>query len=195
MQVNAPAGLTPTQADCVRLEVALQEADTDTTLQAAAIAQLSCHAFACQPGWANCDHSPDGSCETNLKADAHHCGSCELDCVAVGLGWSHVTSAACGAGQCSFGCENGYTTCGSDSVCLVKLGSDYHCSACGDHCQNGMTCQQQTCQCPPGQVACPQAGTWVCRTPGQDFCEVCGDLCLESNACQQGSDEIGRAHV
>ena len=61
-------------------------------------------------------------------------------------------------------------------------------------CKNGMVCQQQSCQCPPGQVACPQSGTWVCRTPGVDFCAVCGDLCLASNACEaSATGELGCA--
>jgi hypothetical protein len=188
VQVATPAGSTPTEADCVPLAIALQAAGSDTSLQATAVAQLACHAFACQPGWANCDNSPDGSCETHLATDTHHCGSCANDCAAEALAWQHVNSATCGQGQCSFSCAAGYTTCGTDSVCLVQLGSNQHCSACGDTCMNGMTCEQDECQCPPGQVACPESGSLVCRTPGVDFCALCGDLCLASNACQQGLD-------
>lgn len=181
---NAP----PTTSDCYTLDQALADAGDDPVKQKEALDDVMCHAFTCKPGWANCDKSADGSCETNLNASVDHCGTCEGSCIDEASKWKHITSASCSQGTCSFGCEEGYTTCGTDSICLVKLGTVNHCKECGDKCKNGTICSKGSCQCPPDKVACTKNGVSVCQTPGVDFCEVCGDKCLQSNACSQGTD-------
>lgn len=187
VQIMTPAtpGQPPDANACVTLSQAMSDAGGDPLKLEQAMGGLMCHAFQCKTGWGNCDKSTDGSCETNVSADVGHCGSCDIDCVVAGQAWKHITSASCAQGQCAYGCEEGYTTCGTDSICLVTLGTNNHCKECGDKCKNGMICSKNACQCPPDKVACQKNGATVCQTPGIDFCEVCGDKCLQSNACSQ----------
>lgn len=185
MQVMTPADPTqpPSAEGCIPLSKALADAQGDKALSQEAVEALACHTFQCKAGWANCDASKDGSCETHVDNDIHNCGACNLDCVTESKKYGHVTATACTSGKCTFACEDGFTTCGSDSVCLVKLGSNLHCKDCGDKCKNGMQCTKGACQCPPDKVGCYKDGQVWCKTPGVDFCEVCGDKCLQSNAC------------
>ena len=168
---------------CVTLPDALTAAGKDSALQEQAVLRLGCRTSACKAGWGDCDHSPDGSCEADFASDVRHCGNCATDCVQKGQAIGHVVSATCTNGLCNFGCENGWITCGSDSVCAIQLGSDAHCKSCGDHCLGGTTCVQGACVCPPEKVACLAKGEVTCQKPGIDFCAVCGDVCIASNAC------------
>jgi len=168
---------------CMRLQDAFATAGADTVAQEQAVLRLGCRNSACKTGWGDCDQSPDGSCEADFASDVRHCGSCATDCVTMGQAMGHVVSAACDDGACTFGCEAGWVTCGLDSICAVRLGTDAHCKSCGDHCLGGTSCVAGACVCPPTQVACLAKGEITCQTPGFDFCSVCGDVCIASDAC------------
>jgi hypothetical protein len=64
---------------------------------AAVCAAGACAIASCTPSFGDCDLSPADGCESNLSLDAHHCGSCSLDC---GAGQGPCVHVACANFSC-----------------------------------------------------------------------------------------------
>ncbi|MFO0580012.1 MAG: LamG-like jellyroll fold domain-containing protein [Polyangia bacterium] len=78
----------------------------------------------CNPGWGDCDGSVTNGCETDLRSDPAHCGSCTQVCKV-----AHATSACAPGGSCVVGqCDKGWRQCGRACVAMYDPG------ACGTGC-------------------------------------------------------------
>jgi hypothetical protein len=134
----------------------------------------------CQNGHCEC---PTGSklCGTTC-INATDC--CSADCPIPGQTCLNG-ACACPSGQTVVNgrCE-GPTSCPTGQVscngACVTLGTNQHCSACGDACTGGKTCQSRTCACPSGRVDCN--GTCC---PSGEICQggQCGVSCGSSGFC------------
>ena len=62
--------------------------------------------ISCSAGLGDCNANIADGCETNLKTDLHHCGSCTKDCakpLPSGAATAKCTSSACAVATCSSG--------------------------------------------------------------------------------------------
>src|SRR5262249_38069312 len=119
----------------------------------------ACMAGSCSPGWGDCNSDGSDGCETNLRADADHCGACGVACkIANGL-------AGCdNRGRYPRACLYGFEDCNSDPKdgCEVAVSSDIrNCGACANVCPNvshaRSICGNGVCQlagCDPGFADC-----------------------------------------
>jgi len=80
-------------------------------------------------------------------------------------------------GACGDACQNGTTCCGG--TCVDLQTDEANCGACGSRCLNG-TCQGGACGCPTGQTLC---GT------------LCVDLKTNRNHCGRCSNACGTCHI
>ena len=137
-----------------------------------------CQLQACAAGYADCDED-HASCETDLRRDSEHCGSCQGAC-RFGVEAPHA-SALCEAGACKLRCAAGYGDCNGarDDGCEVSLTTDGDCGACGrtcsaDHAQ--ARCIEAQCAltgCETGWGDCNGARDDGCEQP-LDRPEACG---------------------
>ncbi|MCU0693412.1 MAG: hypothetical protein MUF54_18635, partial [Polyangiaceae bacterium] len=100
-------------------------------------------AFACNPGYMNCDSKDANACETDVNTDESNCGGCGEKCIAV-----RAAQAECKAGVCTLACVSLYGDCNSDGSdgCEHDLSSDTkNCGYCGRDCLSGTTCQAGYC--------------------------------------------------
>ncbi len=84
----------------------------------------------CNAGFGNCDGSAANGCETNLKTDATHCGTCATVCS------TNHGAASCTAGSCGITCAGGYSDCNASIAdgCEASLAATTSCGACGTVC-------------------------------------------------------------
>src|SRR5581483_7125297 len=108
----------------------------------------SCALGTCSSGFGNCDGVDSNGCETNLRTDLNHCGTCTSRCVA----GAHVAVTTCSAGACTYACAMGYGDCDHNPLngCETDLTSDVsNCGGCGHACgavRNGTAaCFSGTC--------------------------------------------------
>lgn len=170
-----------------------------TTCPAPAHATPSCAggkcSSTCNAGFGNCDHSADGSCETNVAgSDAMNCGGCGVTCLG-----DATTTRACQAGACVVtGCAAGYTNCGG--VCANLQADPFHCGNCTTMCPpNPTTFMPGSC------VAGTCATAGACIAPNLQTCSdgkthdlsreshnsgACGNQCGWDNCC----DGCGKCH-
>ncbi|MEZ4314385.1 MAG: fibrinogen-like YCDxxxxGGGW domain-containing protein, partial [Polyangiaceae bacterium] len=98
-------------------------------------------AFACAPGFGDCDGDASNGCETNLATSPTSCGACGTICTA------QNAAAVCLGGTCGVGaCNSGFGDCDGDSQngCETDVSSDNaSCGGCGVAC-NG-TCTNGLC--------------------------------------------------
>jgi hypothetical protein len=150
----------------------------------------------CAAGKADCDANAANGCETNLKTDADHCGTCATRCVI-----DHGTPT-CSAGLCAVdGCTAPYQDCNGkpDDGCESNTRIDAaNCGVCGQVCvaTNGTaSCVASSCQisCALGFGDCDANTDNGCEaTLGTDSancgaCAVkCGTLNAASTSCVSG---------
>jgi serine/threonine protein kinase len=101
----------------------------------------ACSIAVCYRGYDDCDGNPDNGCETLLRTDVEHCGSCSAACSPL----PHAR-VGCGDGCRIWRCDVGYEDCNGSTAdgCEAVLGSDTdHCGACGNRCP--ARCQEGRC--------------------------------------------------
>ncbi|MBL8601309.1 MAG: hypothetical protein JNK72_05245 [Myxococcales bacterium] len=89
-------------------------------------------AYACTPGFADCDGNPANGCEIDLQSDPQRCGACNTVCNPPN------GTPRCAAGQCAVGrCVDGFGDCDGNATngCETDLrASTTHCGQCGTAC-------------------------------------------------------------
>ena len=149
-----------------------------------------CTIGSCNSGFADCDGDASNGCETNITADANHCGSCSKVCV------STNGTAICTDGACGINCNAGFGNCDSDVTngCETNLANDV--LHCGATCATSVTCPttggvNRVCNagiCGFDTCTAPTAtclGKGACATNlsnDVDNCGACGTKCSFANA-------------
>lgn len=142
-----------------------------------------CAATACPAPHTTCPTS-EFPCDVNLMTDADNCGACGVVCPAK----RGNAEFACVQGACKMTCLPGYADCNGvvDDDCEVKLGSNGHCSKCGDACTDpakpcvlDISGLYGRCGCDPGMQFCPTAAGGSCIDPqtADTNCGACGVVC------------------
>jgi stigma-specific protein Stig1 len=115
------------------------------------------------------------------------CDLCESD-VTSPTGCSHTCTAKncnefkTSCHPCSNPCEGGQF-CGG--FCKDTSSDPKNCGACGNVCPPGVTCQNGTCGCPPGQTICN--GICTDTSSNSSNCGACGNACRAGEICQNGA--------
>jgi hypothetical protein len=143
--------------------------------------------MACDAGWDDCDgNKTTNGCETDLKQDPNHCGTCPFSCPSL----PHITRT-CSAGACSTACDMGWGDCDGNKPlngCETDLTQDVnHCGTCPVSCPAaahataaciggmcGMTCQAGWGDCDNNK------NTNGCETDlstDARNCSACGKFC------------------
>jgi hypothetical protein len=78
------------------------------------------------------------------------------------------------------GCEQ----CGG-STCITLASDATNCGTCGNACPAGTTCENGTCACPGGQLACGGACVDVMTDPAH--CGDCTTACASGSSCVAGT--------
>ncbi len=153
-----------------------------------------CAIGSCLAGSADCDGAAANGCETNLMADATHCGACSTVC-----SFAHA-GAVCAAGACALGtCAAGYADCDGNAAngCETTPASDVsNCGACGNACASGpnstATCAASACvlACAAGFADCDHAAANGCEVDAstdRNNCGGCGVACGADQVCAAGA--------
>src|SRR5664280_2053755 len=122
--------------------------------------------ISCTSGYDDCDSSVVNGCETDLNANANHCGNCTNACK------NDHGVTRCSGGKCAPSCLTGYGDCDGDLTngCEANESSDpIHCGSCQacslDYatasCTNG-SCTIATCQ--PNRADCNNKASDGCET-------------------------------
>ncbi len=161
-----------------------------------------------------CPSPTDFDCRdgcTNVKTDAHHCGSCMIDCGLGGLCTDGRCSCSAGAIACMGSCVDTQAepnncgacnkACGPKEVCSAGKcagacpagtkdcarscadlqTSTLNCGACGNPCTGGSICEGGKCACATGETSC--SGTCVDISTDHDNCGACSKACTTNHAC------------
>jgi len=83
---------------------------------------------------------------------------------------------------CSNPCQGGKMCRG---ICTDPSNDRNNCGGCGNVCSLGVSCQNGTCGCPPGQVTCNGACTNTNSNPSN--CGACANACGVGQICQNGT--------
>jgi hypothetical protein len=139
----------------------------------------------CEPGFDDCDHTPENGCETSLRNDVAHCGACGRACSD-----AHVASMECSAGVCVSTCELGFGNCerptmGADDGCERAVDkNDGSCGSCGNDCRvqgPGLVCGGVTAN------LCGCTDNASCRVGGSSgSCEPTGLCKCGPTSCRPG---------
>ncbi len=98
----------------------------------------SCEIAVCYRGYDDCDGIAENGCETSLRTDPKHCGSCGAACLSL----PHA-QVGCGDTCRIYRCDPGYEDCNgsTDDGCETSTDSDArHCGSCGN------ACAEERCQ-------------------------------------------------
>jgi hypothetical protein len=150
-----------------------------------------CAIATCELGFGDCNADASDGCETNLRADAAHCGACDQACALP------TATAACQLGRCvPASCLPGRADCdGSQkTVCETSLADDpKHCGQCGATCAlpnvAQAACQKGVCNvasCEPGRADCDGAASNGCEvdvTSSSAHCGACSQACAAEKLC------------
>ncbi|MFO0606795.1 MAG: hypothetical protein U0324_26725 [Polyangiales bacterium] len=151
-------------------------------------------AFACNPGFADCNLNPADGCEEDLRTSPRACGACGSACTG-GAG----TTSTCVMGSCESQCTAGSADCDMDpsNGCEVNTRTSLaNCGGCGLACSfpnAGATCASGVCT----RAAC-NAGFGDCDGNAANGCESdvasstancgsCGRACPAGQACRAGA--------
>ncbi len=166
-----------------------------------------CRIGSCNPGFGDCNNSPDDGCEVSLNTNSSHCGACGMACSPNNL------SPSCGAGQCNGACNIGFADCNNNKRsdgCETNTKNDpNNCGACGRVCPavaNGSrTCSNGVCgigSCSAGFGNCNQVnadGCEIALISDPNNCGTCGGLCpMVANGnrqCLSGACGIGSCNA
>jgi hypothetical protein len=127
-------------------------------------------AFVCMANSGDCDGDRVNGCETALRTDATHCGSCETVCHG-----ATNAAAACTAGRCTLNCTHGHADCDGDITNGCETDTNQqagNCGMCGTVCRayaNSVgTCLGGICaiQCVTGYSDCDGNTATGCETLG-----------------------------
>ena len=150
----------------------------------------------CEPACADCDQNPNNGCEAALGT-LENCAACGNNCADA---YPHAIGE-CSDGLCvSVGCQPGWGDCDglSNNGCEVQLGTETHCSGCGQSCtvlpHGDGQCSDGVCvpsQCDWGWGDCDGKGSNGCEKSlhTESDCGQCGQKCELTNAvpdCQEG---------
>jgi hypothetical protein len=152
-------------------------------------AQGRCAIDSCEPGFDDCDHTPENGCETSIRTDIAHCGACGRACSDL-----HVASKECSAGVCVSTCELGFGNCerpstGPDDGCERAVDKDdANCGSCGNDCRAqapGLVCGgvvSNLCSC-TNPASCRVGGSGgTCDPTG--MCRCGPSLCRPGETCR-----------
>lgn len=146
----------------------------------------TCKIASCMPGFGDCNTNPLDGCETNLRQNVDHCGTCDTPCEG-----ANVMSRACSDGLCVPTCQSGWKDCNGPQPGATDDGCErdvYTLTSCGDcdvtcdplnavgDCSSG-TCLVGACQ--SGWANC-NFFIWGCETHvAVDLinCGKCGNAC------------------
>jgi len=136
----------------------------------------------CATNFGNCNFNVTDGCETNIKTDRNHCGTCGNPCTA---------NDVCLNGICSPPCSAPFTTCPGTATCAIDSSLDpNNCGTCGTICQAGMAagptennvvftgnCVNGQCEtgCKFGFKNCFQGRDFDCETNIMTDPTNCGD--------------------
>jgi hypothetical protein len=144
----------------------------------------------CGPAFADCDGDPANGCETDIRRDPTHCGSCDVAC--------GFPDCACEDGVPVLRCPPGRDDCDGEQEngCEVDLGSDPdHCGACDRRCHadggnaSGAQCTGGACvlDCTLTWGDCdgdPDNGCETTLWYNDEHCGQCGRECeCHDNFC------------
>lgn len=170
--------------------------DVDATIDAPA-EELLCKGTECPAPYATCGDTESFKCETNLRTDNDHCGSCGNACPLFEA--LHMRSR-CVKGACAAECikdsdSSDWKDCNAflDDGCEINIGSDpKNCGSCGHQCPEGDLCNEGRCGCEPPTVLCMVPGRGGVLTPScsnlasdNQNCGACGTVCnWPADACE-----------
>lgn len=166
-------------------------------------------AFACKPGFSDCNGDPSDGCEVAVAMDANNCGMCGNRCVL-----AHA-NAKCVQSACAIdSCQMGFGDCDGKAAngCEVPLISDVNnCGMCGTMCgkdinNNVRLCKAGMCTCaacsyPNAKTKCVvadcvfdmcNAGFGDCNKNLKDGCEA--DLLNDDNNCGACANPCGKGN-
>jgi hypothetical protein len=141
-------------------------------------------AVVCGPAFADCDGDPENGCETDIRRDPTHCGSCDVAC--------GFPDCACEEGVPVLRCPPGRDDCDGfqDNGCEADLGSDpEHCGACQRRC-HADGAEVDAAECSGGACVLDCGFTWGdCDGDPDNGCETtlwyndehCGECGRECN--------------
>lgn len=146
----------------------------------------ACGVAGCDPGYADCNKTPNDGCEVYTGGDVANCGACGKAC-----GPPDNGVAACKSGQCAIGsCNAGYADCDGDPAngCEVSLNGDpRNCGACAMICpapKNAApgcvagVCGLGACTAPFKHCSMdPKVGCEVNAATDANNCGQCGAQC------------------
>ena len=164
----------------------------------------ACEAAICVAGFADCDGDFANGCETDLQADAMHCGGCGVTCALA----PDAATMACRSGRCEVGtCEPGFGDCNRRVAdgCERDVSSDLdHCGACNNFCVPSdvpVSCDAGACryECLGGvSDDCDGDAANGCETIVDDpmNCGSCGVVCPGGgmNATAECIQDTGGGH-
>lgn len=136
-----------------------------------------CGVSSCNPGFANCDGTPDNGCESKINTDINNCGGCGKKCITTN-GIPNCINGQCGISSCN----SGFVNC--NSACINPLIDSKNCGSCAVECVLGKTCVAGVCKCPSGSVDC--AGACVDPLTDNSNCGSCGVVCVSPKTCVAG---------
>ena len=120
----------------------------------------------CDSDHANCDSSLSNGCETDIRQDANHCGSCSTVC---STALPHAVGQ-CSAKSCGATCDTDWGDCDADMAngCETSLlNTNAHCGACGNPCGTGEFCSNGACGPDPhAPVQVSSGGAHTCAVLG-----------------------------
>jgi len=102
-----------------------------------------CDLAICYQSFDDCDGDSHNGCETDLRIDPEHCGSCSRKCPAL----PHA-QRGCGDTCTIWRCDNGYGDCNGEAGdgCEVNTQTDAaNCGHCGVACGAGQKCRHGEC--------------------------------------------------
>jgi hypothetical protein len=102
-----------------------------------------CDLAICYQSFDDCDGDSHNGCETDLRIDPDHCGSCSRKCPEM----PHA-QRGCGDTCTIWRCDNGYGDCNGTAAdgCEVNTQTDAaNCGRCGTACGPGQKCRHGEC--------------------------------------------------
>ena len=133
----------------------------------------------CNAGFEDCDGTPGNGCEADLTADGN-CGGCGVTCTLPNA------TATCSGSACEVAaCDSGYGDCDGSPAngCEEALGTDAHCSGCGDACSGSQICLSGSCAACGAGCDCGTAcsGTCTCACDGTCSYTCSSDCTIQCN--------------